>query len=401
MKIVDKYTDQCNDPQGKGFYFLITNHIISEDFLKQPIEKLAAVNSTLSPFWFAYPPKRLFPCHTPESTILSYSYYQLGKSHWSPEEQQIILNKFNKFATHYNISDVLAEIERRFSIICSPVEKRAFYLVEYVDNSGVCHRFYPVSNESDWYKAASYLHNNRNRMPYAVRKQYATNLLNLTSTLDIDSEQGAKWVDFLEPVAGFGTTTSEEYAKLAYERVKASLGIGKLNSDQEVLLKLASEVLKDPSLVRSASFLHDTAELIDYFDKTYKINPGTNGLPFPEDVLFGLTYRKLAKIASEYFSLTSGSVYKVSDLSKIPLHVIAERFGDDMAKEITLDGREIDPVKAAEVLSTLPLPDAQVLDELASIYGVKPVRKYASAGFKLENSLWRTLSKAAAMNFNH
>jgi len=150
--------------------------------------------------------------------------------------------------------------------------------------------------------------------------------------------------------------------------------------------KLASMVETKPKAFIDPASAADLASTLDTFDRTHGLlGKYSAAIPAPEDVVFEATYTKLASVRDNACHTVTGNVYDREEFEKISLSNISDVFGDDMAREVA-NGLQVDPVKLAELVATLPRGEAVMFDDLAADRGVSPLTKESShsTGFSFD-----------------
>jgi hypothetical protein len=134
-----------------------------------------------------------------------------------------------------------------------------------------------------------------------------------------------------------------------------------------------SKVFLDPAT------MSDLASVIDEFDRNHHLlNKYSAVIPPPERVLFEVTYEQLQKIAADSVTTLTGSVYDLEQFAKLSTTDFRNLFGDELAEQVST-GLQLDPAKVAELVGTLPRPDAVIFDDLMASQGLAPLAKEAES----------------------
>jgi hypothetical protein len=374
--------DQTQDINGKEFYkiqklygkpsFLKTAN--SYDILGDPDRLPMSV--------YADPLHKYFPCHTPAATWTSYAFYLEKKGEFNHKDQKSIENRFDYFITYHNIRQEIAKLKDLYKKANEiPGEEQLkdadFGLVLYVN--GEKQRRYPLRNSNEVKAAIEFLDKNKASIPFIYRQKLAAKILDRINKFKVELDEDK--IDSLEKTAGLGVCSANDCLRLIHNRLRAVAGFDEKfeSMDQQVLLKFAEYLQKRPELARNEQFLIKLASYIDLFDREHKLHRNySNVIPVPENVLFKITTRNLQKAASARVVTTTGKVYFVDDFENIKLQEIRDALGDQIADAMTDDGLTINKEKVAEVVPTLPRPDAALLDSILEQYGVHCLNKKAS-----------------------
>jgi hypothetical protein len=99
--------------------------------------------------------------------------------------------------------------------------------------------------------------------------------------------------------------------------------------------------------------------------------------------LFSFTVKEASDFSSDSVQLTTGSIYKKSDLAGLSADELKDVLGSDFVDRVTAGGMMLDTEKLAEELKTLPRGDARMFERLADAAKVKPFGKEASSRDRL------------------
>jgi hypothetical protein len=119
------------------------------------------------------------------------------------------------------------------------------------------------------------------------------------------------------------------------------------------------------------------ANLIDSVDREFKLQK-MSSLGKPED-LFSFTVKQASEFSNDSVQLTTGSIYKKSDLASLPSEGLRDILGEEFVNRVSTGGLMLDTEKLAEELRTLPRVDAKLFERLADSASVKPFGKEASS----------------------
>lgn len=276
---------------------------------------------------FAWPERRLFPIDTEDNAALSYLYAE--KNAAVPE---YVREDLRKVLDVYGVELPETSMTKE----ATDQTKSPYFLLPEKQR-------WQISDGTSVKMAAEALVTNQSKLSVYDRTQAATRLLqksaeyyNETKTAVLDNPDllrlaGAtasdtsrllEWVEAREMV-------SPEAFKHHYKKIAAALtGVEKESHDRESLIKVA-EVLQ---LVDSQSGL----------DSLY-------GRTLLDPIL---TVFNTTKVAEATVDL-AGTAVPMSSMLSFPLHHYEDIFGEDITPEIT-SGGDLDPMKIAQVISTMP-----------------------------------------------
>lgn len=293
---------------------------------------------------FAAPGRRL-PVHTKAATWLSYMSAVVDGV--KPELKAHVMARLDKAAKYWGIQadcEEIAENHEKTANETVPVE----YALE-ASHHGEPVTMWPMGNLKH---AAEMLINDRSLVPYGWRKQAARRILKKAEEQKIDLGNSKESV---EKTAGFGSAPAEKIA--AHLRMRA---YGTRNKDVRERATKMAEVLATRSTPLDAEELEKTAEAIDTLDRLDgAYQQYGRGVTLPEDVVFATTQSQARKEASDQIRLTNGSVVLASDLRNKSAETFSA-LGDDFVDLIEGENGNVDIAKAAEVVPTLPMDDANL-----------------------------------------
>jgi hypothetical protein len=333
---------------------------------------------------YADPKHLMYPCHTPAATWTSYGFFLQKQSAYRPADAGAIKERLQRYGEYHSITAALAEMDK-----LSEAHNRVRTVDELPDDdfavviknaSGVSERHCPMRHALEVVKAAEYLMKWRDEFPFGVRQDIADRVLNKAAAMGVRF-QDEDMEEYLEKQAGHGLCSAKDLATCIVDRVYAARkGPGDLSPQQIEMLKLARVCLQKPSQVRNPANLIKIASLIDQYDRENGLHRdyGPN-LPRVEDAVFGLTREKMASVAREHYVTTTGNIYKMADLERIPLREVEAGMGSDFANAVSGDGVRVDAEKLAAIVPTLPRGDAALFDRLMEDLGVMPLAQEKSA----------------------
>lgn len=381
--------DYCDDTNHQQLYAL--DHLCGlPEFVKNAELEERPALANLGSESFGDNRRRLYPCHTKAATWLANAFFQQNRSNYSKNDADFVQGRIEKFAGYWGIRNLVDQFNDKWNKIAYfnghtnlPDEKYA--LVAEFDGNKI--RRFPMPNAASVKAAGEYLYANRALYPYEWRKAAARRILKEAIFYDDLTKQGkysgpphpfnGETQDYLERAAGFGIVHPSHAAEKIAQRAVM------LHRDfKEHAIKLAElvKVVQAQDVIPPAEF-QKIAALIDAVDReTGLFDHYHEGVEMPEEMFFDVLEKEAEDILDSQIRLTSGSVYPVGLLLNLPLEKIAAVLGRDFLKEVvSADGFSVDPVKFAQIVTTLPRDDAEMIDRAihASIQG--PHEKKARA----------------------
>lgn len=323
-----------------------------------------------------------FPCHTKAATVLSLGYFLENSDSLTEKQRTRIGSELAKFANFWGIRPIMEAMTQRKAELSKEAQTveltdSNFALVKQAED-GTVTREYPLRNSKEVRAAAEWFTGN---LP-ALREEYPfrDRLLMATRILDKAADYGVAIDDLqetLEKCAGLGMTAPSDIARHLSQRQTYLRTTRVVPEVIEGLGKLAALVRNKPQNFLDMHTLQDLAETVDFVDRTCGLlNKYSELLPAPEDITFGVTQSKMAEIRDIAFETSVGSVYTTPQLAKISLAQVRDLLGDEVANQVR-HGIDVDREKLADVVATLPRPDAETFDDLMASTGEFPVKRAA------------------------
>jgi len=370
--------DQTGDLNGQQLYRLSKLYPLPE-FVKKASSQDIFGSDDLETHQYADPAHRLFPCHTAPATYVSTLFFMDKRAELSPEACEQVDARLDQFAFMYGIGERIADLREKIATaIDANIELTdddyALVLSAGESPSGVKEAYYPLRNALEVKRAAEYLSENRDAIPYEYRHRMATSILKKANVVgaglgDLD--------EFLLKQAGEGACLASEVVELLAERA-ILLRRGARPELAEQIEKMAAAIAKQPAVAQDSEQLVEIANIIDQVDRASGLKARYDDLTCPEDVFFSITSKVASQIRNEHVSTTSGSIYRLDDMDALKVSDVKDVMGDDFAEAISTSGLFISPEKLAEVAPTLPRGDAELFDQLLNSVGITPVAKEAA-----------------------
>lgn len=334
-----------------------------------------------------------FPCHTPAATVVSYTFFLNKKAEINPKVVPLIEERLNSHIHYWRIKAACQAIAKQHEELHKQAElpDSAFAFVQAVNGHKV--RQFRISNTGEVKAAAQAFEQSlpdfRLQFPFGDRQKIAKRILKKAEQLGAMIPESAMLT--LEKSAGHGLNPPLQIAEHIRNRIKAARKAPPLVIAS--MQKLAEDVANKPQAFLDPATTYMLADSLDKFDRAYGLlNKYSEVIPSPEDVVFGLTYKQANAAVEAACSSITGTIYDREDFSKLSVHDVQEAFGHDIARQVS-KGLNVDPEKMAEFVSTMPLPDAQMFDDLMSSKQLRPIAKEAKH-YGLTPSAYAEIMKA-------
>jgi hypothetical protein len=314
---------------------------------------------------YADPRLKKFACHSAAATLLSAVYFvdQQGKYH--AKDREMILDRFSKAANYFRVRPQYDAIIKQGQATKQDADlPDSAYAYVWKSDDGRTDRFYPMTNTLTTKRAAEWLFSNRDRIPLSERRPIAHRIHIKASSFG--AALGDQLETFIDRQLGYGIPEKSEILAMLQHRGTLS----KTAAQRQVVSDLTEAVRSRGDLLSDTDTLIKLAETVDMLDYTLQLKGKYGGLiQRPEDVIFGVTF---TKAASEYSrricTLQTGAMYNREQLTKLSRDSLESAFGTDFADEVCT-GLQVDAEKLAVVASTLPRPDAQLLEAVLAEAG--------------------------------
>lgn len=348
------------------------------DFVKQADLAQLRAPGVLSSGGYADPVRRQYPCNTAAGTWLSYAYYLDKQAEWNPKDRARIEDRLDKMAAYWRIVPAVQQLKEQHAAYIKTADDAlpdsSFAYVWTNPETGHKLRTHRLRNAVEVKMAADWLVQYRERLPLEDRHVMATKILEKAAQFGAGI---TTHLEFLERQAGRGVGDPQEITRQIEYRAK-------LASHPQLrggILQLAEAVRDKPRQALQPDTLIKLAVALDQLDTQMNLRQGYGDvLRRPEDVIFAVTLTKAAADMASVCATPSGRVYRRQHLERLKVADLRELFGDDFIDQVC-DGTILNTEKLAEVVSTLPQPDAVLFDQLMHENGLAPemVRKTADA----------------------
>ena len=385
--------DQTRDLSGQQF-FRLTRLYPPPEFVKKADVTALCGDADMAPDAYGDPIHRMYPCHSQAATWTSMAFFLDKKAELKPKDAEVIEQRITRFADYHGIPNAIQQLQKQASsltkegeVILSD-EDFAIVFTEGTEKQ----RHFPLRNTKEVKTAAAYLYKHRDYFPYNLRRDFADRVLQKSGQYRAGlGEHG----DYIERQAGYGACSTKVAVDMLRDRVKAAQkGPGPFSDIQKQLSVLADMFEQHPSKLREPGIRVKLAGIVDDYDRSTGLcHDYGERLPRAEDVLFELTREKMASVIREHCSTTTGNIYKLADMERLPIAAVRDNLGNDLADALKSVGNFVDSEKAAEIIPTMDRGLAETFDQLMMSRGIRPMAKEASAeSMGLSHSYLRELA---------
>lgn len=316
---------------------------------------------------YADPTSQKYACHTAAATWLSSAYFHENSAEYHPKQRERICERLEKFANYFGIrKDYNELVKRAHDLMGSDQLPDSSYAYVWQSKNGDKERYYPMTSALSVKTAAEWLHDNRDKIPFSDRNVISNKILEKAARYG--AGLGDELSNSMEKQAGRGIPDPTE----VYDMLERRAVLARTSEHRAAITKLATAVRNTPRVALMNSELVKLAVTVDMIDHAIGLkNNYSELLPRPEDVLFKVTFTKAAEDYSKLCTMQTGNIYEKAQLSKLAREDVIDVFGEDFAKQVCT-GLSVDPEKIAELASTLPRPDAELLEHMLTEAGQHP-----------------------------
>lgn len=316
---------------------------------------------------YADPVSRSFPIHTKAATYLSTLYFLGNLSQLKPLDVTRISTRLEKAAADHGILNEIADLVQKAAASYQPPAETepVPYALEKRSAGGTEQR-YPLRNATETKIAAEWFAQYREHFRFDERQQIADRILDKAAEYGVDFPEELDYL--LAKQAGRGIC--DRARTIEQLRYRSQLP-GVAAPLREGLAKLAQDLTTSPGLVADPATTLNLARTLDTFDREHKV--AYRGLlTRPEDCLFAGSLKHAEAFMLETCPTLTGAIYDKQQLAKLSMADISELWGEEAARSVQ-DTFGVNTDKLAELVSTLPLPDAVELDRLMAARQQAPV----------------------------
>ena len=216
--------------------------------------------------------------------------------------------------------------------------------------------------------SAGWLHQNRYKFPISVQKEAAVRLLKAASDATMDARAKMYLDRLANPQVWFNLNT--KVAAAITDRLSV-VPMTRWTELEDELLKVAQDLNSRPSEVcRNGDLIASALEAMDVRHKL--ASKWGASLQHPVDVCFRVSFSKAAAQTEAVVYLTTGTPVDMRSITDHQLEKGLKVAGDDFLSYCQPDGINVDRSKAAEILPTLPKPEAHRFESAVKKAGYRP-----------------------------
>jgi len=337
---------------------------------------------------YADPVRKKFACHSPAATWLSAVYFHEKSAEYHPKDQERICERFEQLADYFAIRPAYDTVVKQAATLrgSDQLPDSSYAYVWHADD-GHKERYYPMTSSQEVKHAAEWLYDNRDRIPFAHRNTIGNKILEKAARYG--AAMGNEMTDFVEKQAGQGIPDPSEL----YTLLERRSALASSQEHRDAIMKLAAAIKDTPHVALQPAELVKLATTVDIIDQAIGLHGKyTNILPRPEDVIFKVTYTKAASDMGQLCAMQTGSIYEKDQLAKLAREDVEGLFGTDFANEVCT-GLDVDGEKIAEIASTLPRPDAELLEQLLTEAGQHPQMNKGASWEPISNETMEELAE--------
>ena len=317
---------------------------------------------------------RTFPLNTKANCWCSAVYFYGNQCSKDPSSKQAEAS-IHKAAEIWGISNEIAKIKAAFEIKDVPVT----YAISFNHNGKEINRC-PDHTKEAATTSINWLYQNRFNFPIEIQKTAAARLLNKADSIKLHPVV----LTYADKLAN-----AESYSNINYKVASAitdrlnAIPTKKWNELENELLKLANDMARNPLEVCDHGNL--IAGALEALDVKHKFNEKWgSAYEHPIDCCFRVNMVKVAADTQTIVHLTTGTPVDMTKISDRQLEKGLKIAGDDFLSYCQTDGFNVDRSKAAEILPTLPKPEAKRFESAIKSAGYLP-----ESSFDLANRLFK------------
>lgn len=358
--------DQTQDLSGADTHRL-TQLYSPPEFVKQAShDDLCGDPESLPPHVYANVSQRTYPCHTKAATWMSALFFADKHRQLAPSVAEQVKQRITKSASYWKIQgDVEALWEKMAQDEAQGHDRLTDDSFALVWNTGDRkERHYPLRNANEVKMASQWFGNYHREFTFADKHTIASKIL----TKAAEFGAGVDNPELLDKCAGFGYCSAEDAAQ-AWEKRAALISTSHPDYSQEAL-QVAVTVRGATFEARDQGKRIKMAELMDTFDRQTQLDKlyDDGGLERPEDALFVITEKVASQFLQEHVQTTTGAIYEKMALERLDIDTVRQWMGEELADEC--GGVMMDPEKLAEIVPTLPRPEAEMFEKMTQAAGI-------------------------------
>jgi hypothetical protein len=296
-----------------------------------------------------------YPLHNKSAAWLSALYFYGQPTDLPESRKKEASSRIDSHMEFYGLKDELNRIKEAFSPREEVIDKFA------IDMGDV--KRCPCHTKEAATKSATWLYENRLKFPLSIKRSAAALILKEADLTQVDPKV-ASYVERLAMAdvytAPISDITNALNSRLRYLRKSAKIKASPVGQDIVGALRDLHDTMLSESdgLCEKAADMAETIENVDLLlgvsDKWGK------GFDAPEDICLKVSTAKLAEEKASQVSLTNGKSVDLSSLSDDDISNALSMVGSYAVDYSKPDQINLDRSKVAELLPTLPKPDANL-----------------------------------------
>ena len=312
---------------------------------------------------------RQFPCHTAPATWMSALFFFDKQASMPPARVEHIGQRIEATARYFNIGQIVQDLKTKMAADANDdltqLPDSEFALVWADEGGKVKERHYLLRNTAEVKTAANWFAKFRDEFTFPDRQRIAQKISEKAAAHQVPLDEA----EMLNRTAGYGYCAGAVVAEMLEKR--GDLVARTHPEHASEIRKLAKLVRNKSHDVRDHGYRLKMATTIDMFDRDTRLNRmyDEGGLERPEEILFQVTEKAASDFLESHVQMTSGTVYEKAAFEALDREVVARWMGTELADEVAA-GTQIDPRKLATIAATLPRPDAEMFDRMATEAGV-------------------------------
>lgn len=351
-------------------------------------EQIKGAESKLDAAHYADIRQRKFPCHTPAATWASYAFLLYNRERMPEKVAAAIEERLDHYVKVHRVGPSIQQLKLAHAeSLKKPDDSKlpddSFAMVEKTATGTIRHM--RLAHAADVKAAAAYLLKWRDEFKFTERQMAAERIYEKAAEFGV--RLPAELNRYIVKQAGYGACSAAQVAELIRSRV----GVSRVDPKSEVaamqqeLLKFAAMIEKESEAMRRPGMRTKVAEVLDNHDRAAGLldDVRADRIRRIEDVLFSVTGDDLQKYASEQTMTTTGSIYRLDEITKLALSHVRALLGDDIADALSDNGLHISADKAAEIIPTLDRECASRLDDLMTSRGFGAIAKEAGVAVRI------------------
>jgi hypothetical protein len=354
------------DDVSKKLYHTFTTKVNMPEYVKSSSVPTSKDLRSLSSSAFADSIGRKFALNTKSNCWCSALYFygnQCNSSDFSKQAEA----RITEAARVWGISSDVETIKQAFQVTEIPVT----YALSFNFNNKQINRC-PDHTKEAATESAEWLYSNRYHFPVKIQREAAVKLA-AKANLGKLSHKAASYIDKLANPDNYSNLNCK-VATAITDRL-SGIPMAKWGALEDSMLKFAESINSKPfELCKESSVVVEALEAIDV--KHSMTTKWGKSITHPVDVCYRASLTKVASDVDSTVYLTTGTPIDIHSISDSQLSKGLKIAGDEFLSYCQPDGLNIDRAKAAEILPTMPKPEARRFETAVKKAGYAPESTY-------------------------